>query len=211
MENRENSQNSQKKIILAVLGVAILVVAVVGISFAAYTGSNTGNVNKVSTGTIMFSYAEPDNGIDIKNASSIDDATGKTLTDKFDFTVTTTTTNALSIPYVISLTKDAGNTIPDSAVNVYLTKNSDADVVRDVTAVSALPSYTRGSDTTNTKLLADKDNGNAVHSHAAGATDNTIETSYTFRMWVNQGATLDSSKTQTFKALINVDSVVNAQ
>ncbi|MDO4368966.1 MAG: hypothetical protein Q4C29_00285 [bacterium] len=203
MESRENSQ---KRILLSVLGVAILVVAVVGISFAAYTGSNTGNVNKVSTGTITFSYAEPENGITLSDAASISDAAGKSLTNKFDFTVTTTTTNALTIPYVVTLTKDASNTLSDDAVSVYVTKNSDADVVKDVTKVSALSAYTRGADTTNTKLLFD-----SSHVHTATATNNTVTTNYSFRMWVNQSATLDSSKTQTFKALINVDSTVNAQ
>ena len=208
MENRDNSQNSQKRIILAVLGVAILVVAVVGISFAAYSGSQTGNVNKVSTGTIMFSYAEPTNGINIQNATSVSDDVGKAdQTNKFDFTVTTTTTNALTIPYVITLTKDANNTLPDEAVNVYLTKGAENAVVRDVTSVSNLPDYTRGSDSTNTKLLAD----GAVHTHGDATADNTISTSYTFRMWVNSSATLSGETAQTFKAFINVDSTVDAQ
>lgn len=211
MENRDNSQNSQKRIILAVLGVAILVVAVVGISFAAYSSSKTGDVNKVSTGTIMFSYAEPTNGINIQNATSVSDDVGKAdQTNKFDFTVTTTTTNALTIPYVITLTKDANNTLPDEAVNVYLTKGAENTVVRDVTSVSSLPNYTRGSDTTNTKLLADKDTG-AVHIHGDATADNTISTSYTFRMWVNSSAALSGDTAQTFKAFINVDSTVNAQ
>lgn len=210
MENRDNSQNSQKRIILAVLGVAILVVAVVGISFAAYSSSQTGKVNKVSTGTIMFSYAEPTNGINIENATSVSDEVGKAQTDKFDFTVTTTTTNALTIPYVITLTKDASNSLPDEAVNVYLTKGADNTVVKDVTSVSSLPNYTRGSDTTNTKLLADQSTG-AVHTHGVATADNTISTSYTFRMWVNTSAALSGDSAKTFKAFINVDSTVDAQ
>ena len=200
MESRENNQ---KNVLLSVLGVAILVVAVVGISFAAYSGSNTGGVNKVSTGNITFSYAEPTSGITLSNAASITDTAGKALTNKFDFTVTTTTNGALTIPYDVTLTKVTGNTLGDDMVKVYVTKNSDKDVVKDVTKVSALSSYTRGEDTTNTKLLF-----SSSHAHTSAS---TVATNYSFRMWVSQDATLTSSSSQTFKALINVDSTVSAQ
>ena len=51
--------NNSKQVLLSVLGVAILVVAVVGVSFAAFTFSQTGQkVNTISTGTITMSYSE---------------------------------------------------------------------------------------------------------------------------------------------------------
>ena len=65
-------ENSQKKVLLSVLGVAILVVAVIGISFAAYTATFDTGENSISTGTIMVSYTESDNAINITNAPTDD-------------------------------------------------------------------------------------------------------------------------------------------
>ena len=58
-------ENNQKKVLLSVLGVAILVVAVVGISFAIYSTSFETDANSISTGTVMVSYTEPTNAINI--------------------------------------------------------------------------------------------------------------------------------------------------
>ena len=119
MEIRENKE---KKVLLSVLGVAILVVAVIGISFAAYNVTfDSGNANSISTGTIMVSYTEPTNAISILDAMPLEDAEGMKLTgtnNTFDFTVSTKASNALTIPYTISLTKVAGNTLLDSEVTV---------------------------------------------------------------------------------------------
>ena len=71
--------NNSKEVLLSVLGVAILVVAVVGVSFAAFTFSQTGNVvNQITTGTISMSYSEPENGITLTNAMPMEDATPNT-------------------------------------------------------------------------------------------------------------------------------------
>ena len=50
-------ESGSKKVLLSVLGVAILVVAVVGISFAAFSFTNTSDENSIQTGTITMSYA----------------------------------------------------------------------------------------------------------------------------------------------------------
>ena len=72
--------NNSKQVLLSVLGVAILVVAVVGVSFAAFTFSQTGNVeNTITTGTISMTYTEPENGINLTNAMPMTDDSGKVL------------------------------------------------------------------------------------------------------------------------------------
>ena len=74
----EIKENSQKKMLLSVLGVAILVVAVIGISFAAYSATfDYGDANSIKTGTIMVSYTEPSNAINLEEAMPMSDTDGK--------------------------------------------------------------------------------------------------------------------------------------
>ena len=90
--------NNSKQILLSVLGVAILVVAVVGVSFAAFSYSKTGEkVNTITTGSIVMSYNETTNGINLVDALPISDAQGMALSgntagheEYFDFNVSAT-------------------------------------------------------------------------------------------------------------------------
>src|SRR5574344_1598198 len=92
-----------KNVLISVLGVAILIVAVVGISYAAFTFSQNGNSdNTVTTGTISMSYTESDtNVISIDNAMPTSDNAGKELTDKFDFSVSSTISGAATVNYEV--------------------------------------------------------------------------------------------------------------
>ena len=72
-------KNSSKQVLLSVLAVAILVVAVVGVSFAFFTYSKQGEtVNTITTGTLVFSYNEPANGILLEDAVPMSDSAAKT-------------------------------------------------------------------------------------------------------------------------------------
>jgi len=197
----EMKENSQKKVLLSVLGVAILVVAVIGISFAAYTATFDTGENSISTGTIMVSYTESDNAINITNALPIDDATGKALTGEgntFDFTVSTQATNALTVPYTITLTPVtvADNALANNQVKVYLTK--DGTQVLAPTLVSGLTAAT-GTRTGSFVLHTDQD----VYTKTGEAAKSS---SYVLRMWVDKNVT--ASQGLTYKAKVNVDSSV---
>ena len=87
----EMKENSQKKVLLSVLGVAILVVAVIGISFAAYSTVFKSEANTVTTGTIMVTYDESGDAINIEDAMPMTDANGAAQTNNgvFNFTVST--------------------------------------------------------------------------------------------------------------------------
>ena len=197
----EMKENSQKKVLLSVLGVAILVVAVIGISFAAYTATFDTGENSISTGTIMVSYTESDNAINITNALPIDDATGKALAGEgntFDFTVSTQATNALTVPYTITLTPVtvADNALANNQVKVYLTK--DGTQVLAPTLVSGLTAAT-GTRAGSFVLHTDKD----VYTKTG---ETAKSSSYVLRMWVDKNVT--ASQGLTYKAKVNVDSSV---
>lgn len=197
MEIRENKE---KKVLLSVLGVAILVVAVIGISFAAYTTTfDSATANSISTGTIMVSYTEPTNAISILDAMPLSEEDGKSLSgtnNTFDFTVSTQATNALTIPYTISLTKDANNTLLDSQVQVHLTKDG-TEVVAPV-RVSALAAHSRDNSVT---LYSTNDVFTATGQEAK-------TTNYVLRMWVAKDVTVDATNKKIYKAKVNVDSAV---
>lgn len=193
-------ENNQKKVLLSVLGVAILVVAVVGISFAIYSTSFETDANSISTGTVMVSYTEPTNAINITDALPIADATGKTLSGAgktFDFTVATHASNALTIPYVVTLTPDTNNTIADTQVKVYLTKDN-TDVLAP-TKVSALAAD--ATRTTSKKLYDGSDSYTAT-----GEASKTSK--FVLRMWVADDVDASAIQGKTYKAKVNVDSAV---
>ncbi len=201
----EMKENSQKKVLLSVLGVAILVVAVIGISFAAYFTTFKSDTNSISTGTIMVSYTESNNVINIPDAMPTSDAVGSALSGAgktFDFTVSTKATNALTVPYVITLTPDDNNTLKDSEIKVYLTKGG--------TAVSETPAT--DAKTVSALAAADGRTGSFVlhnDSDVYNATGEDAKTSsYVLRMWVAENVTVDNTTSKTYKAKVNVDSAV---
>ncbi len=201
----EMKENSQKKVLLSVLGVAILVVAVIGISFAAYSTTFKSDANSISTGTIMVSYTESNNVINIPDAMPTSDAIGSALSGAgktFDFTVSTKATNALTVPYTITLTPDANNSLKNDEVKVYLTKGG--------VAVSETPA----TDAKTVSALAPSD-GRAgsfvLHTDSDVYTKTGEEaktSSYVLRMWVAENVAVDNTTSKTYKAKVNVDSAV---
>ena len=206
--------NNSKQVLLSVLGVAILVVAVVGVSFAAFTFSQTGNVeNKITTGTISMTYTEPDNGITLTNAMPMTDASGKVLAadnEKFDFTVGAEISDGGAgtvINYALAATTTEGATLKDQYVKVYLTDQEDSPV---------------GDYATNAKTVGSLENGTG-DSDVAGVPENekvlyrgTFNASndirYRLRMWVSEDYPIDTASGQeTYTLKVNVYGKANAQ
>ena len=185
--------DSSKQILISVLGVAILVVAVVGISFAAFNYSKTGEtVNTITTGTMVMSYSEPQNGINIVNAQAIGDDVGQTLNGEnntFDFMVSTTLSSG-TINYAITATKDAGSTLPDDEVKVYLTSADDAVVEKEATKVGELG--TTSSDASGAP--------DGQYKLKDGTITSSTTTNYRLRMWRDSA----SSSQGTYKLRVNV-------
>ena len=198
--------NNSKQVLLSVLGVAILVVAVVGVSFAAFTFSQTGNVeNKITTGIISMTYTEPQNGINLTNALPMTDAVGKALNEEnqyFDFTVSANITGTTTINYAITASKEEESTLPDTAVKVYLT---DMDGTADTqilapTKVSALQKTT--SDVSGAP--------NDQYKLTSGTFNTTTTKKYRLRMWVADDYQVTGASA-TYKLRVNVYGAAAAQ
>ena len=198
--------NNSKQILLSVLGVAILVVAVVGVSFAAFSYSKTGEkVNTITTGSIVMSYNETTNGINLVDALPISDAQGMALSgntagheEYFDFNVSATITGSTTINYVITATKEADSDIPDTGVKVYLT-SMDADADSQILAPTLVSDLeqTDGTDTTKTGAPADQ---YKLYEDTFAASNTRA---YRLRMWIDQNySSLGTSG--TYKLRVNV-------
>ncbi len=199
-------KNDSKKILLSVIGVAILVVAVVGISFAVTNLVATSDPNTISTGTITMSYSEPQNGINLVNATPIDDTAGSALTENFDFTVSTGASGSVNIPYEINVTEievDAGKTkLEKSEVKVYLSKKDESSTETSVVAPKLLSELEASTLRTGSFKLYE-----ATDSYTNGG---STTTNYVLRMWVDSSVAVDSIKDKQYKLLVNVDSNVQS-
>lgn len=204
--------NNSKQVLLSVLGVAILVVAVVGVSFAAFTFSQTGNVvNQITTGTISMSYSEPENGITLTNAMPMEDATGMALegeNNTFDFSVGANIvgTGSTEINYAITAVTTEGSTLTDDYVKVYLTNmGSDADTP--ITGYETPKLVSSLEQTTAGDVSGAPENQYVLE---RGTFDANATNQYRLRMWVaNNYAVTGSSETYTLR--VNVYGKANAQ
>lgn len=146
-------------------------------------------------GSVLFSFNEGSNYINMNNVLPTSDAVGKKLTgDKeyFDFNVSSKIKKKRgSIVYEISLVPIAGNTIKQSDVRVNLTENGKEVSVLDskVNNFSSLPnsSYRKGA-----KVIY----RNVVNSNFSG--------DYVFRMWLSSKANI-GSKPLSFACKVVVD------
>ena len=203
-------EDNSRKVFLSVLGVAILLVAVVGVSFALYSTGANGKDNSISTGTITMSYTEPDNGILLEKALPISDAAGKQLSGPgkvFTFTVATTASGTVTVPYEINITKET-STLADSAVAVYLTKGT-------TTVTEVVPKKLMSAVVLESNKTALRPDAYKLYETSVAYENGTVKTgeattTYNLRIWVDANADAETIKSQEYKIKVNVDSKVNA-
>ena len=177
-------KNSSKQVLLSVLAVAILVVAVVGVSFAFFTYSKQGEtVNTITTGTLVFSYNEPQNGILLSDAVPMSDEDAKTTLvsgrNVFDFTVTSTINGNATINYEITAKESTDQSDIGTLESKYVKVSLDKVAGGSETPVKAATYYddlTAGTIATGDKLLG---TGSATNSNGSPVT-----TTYRLRMWM---------------------------
>ena len=177
-------KSSSKQVLLSVLAVAILVVAVVGVSFAFFTYSKQGEtVNTITTGTLVFSYNEPENGILLEDAVPMSDEDAKTTLTSgrnvFDFTVTSTINGNATINYEITAKESTNQSDIGTLESKYVKVSLDKVAGGSETPVKAATYYddlTAGTIATGDKLLG---TGSATNSNGSPVT-----TTYRLRMWM---------------------------
>lgn len=193
-----DNKNDSKSKLLIITAIIVLIIAVIGVSYAAIFYSKIGDeVNNVSTGTIVMSYTENNNGIYLTNASPMSDEVGRNLSNEnmfFDFTVNATMSGNVLVDYVISASKDSDSTLPDNAIKVYLTSidgNNETQVVAP-TKVSSLR-------TTNDIFYVPDNQYVILESNFTKSESRN----YRLRMWVSDDYVLPSIS-QTYMMRVNV-------
>ena len=108
---------------ILILGLILLmVIAIVGVSYAAFRFTGLGQrVNTITTGSITMTYTETENVINLEGALPTTDKTGKTLSDYFEFTVSSSISGDVNINYEISAKKESG-TLDNQYIKLYLTR-----------------------------------------------------------------------------------------
>ena len=119
----------RKENIIIIVILVIMLIAIIGVSYAAFSFSQTGSVpNKITTGSITMTYEESDNTITLGNALPTTDKTGTTRLkdgEYFDFTVSSEITGEVNINYEISAKEVGDGTIDGSNIKLYLTRLTD--------------------------------------------------------------------------------------
>ena len=210
MEKEE--QNSSKKVLLMVLAIALLVVAVVGVSFAAYTYSRRGEkVNSVTIGSITMSYTDQNNGIEITNAYPMSDETGKSLAGEneyFDFIVSALISSnqvgSATINYVIAASEEDNNTLPNTAIKLYLTSGDSES------QISTTEELTPTLVSNLSKTTASDESGAPSDQYVLkrGTISSNYNKYYRLRMWIADTYTgtpgVGFTEGDTFKIRVNV-------
>ena len=190
-------KNDSKEILFSILGIFILVILVIGISFAAFSFSQTGEkTNTITTGTISMTYSEPNNGINLVNALPITDEQGKVLSgtnNVFDFTVTSTINgnNSVTVSYAITAVS-SNSTVDNSAIKIYLT-NMDNDADSEILAPTKISSLT----TTTGNEDYNAPSGEFILS--SGTMNSSNSHKYRLRMWVADDYTDTTGGSYTLK------------
>lgn len=127
-------KNQYKKTVLF-LTIMGLVLITTGVSYAIYdyTYKKRGNDSLSITSTdINFTYNDNfSNEIELSDSLPTDDESGKTMTDSFDFTVSSKSGKNLEIPYIV--TARANNTNLLDYLKVYLETSSNNGINHTIT------------------------------------------------------------------------------
>lgn len=140
-------KNQNKKGMMAVVALAIVLVTVAATyAFITFVIEGT-KTNTITGGNLVVSLDESANGdgdvISISNAFPVSDAVGK-QSNPYKFSLINESTK--DVNYTVSLVPQAVEqgfeTIPNTALKVYLTDGTDSEVIKDVTLISALGNNT---------------------------------------------------------------------
>ncbi len=192
-----------KKIFSTIL-LLFLITLVIGITYAAFTLTEVGSENVITTGSISMSYTESTNVISINNALPTSDTDGKVSSNYFDFNVTSNLTLDDANPKGVAsysieiepLSVDTGYTaLTDNQIKLYLEDITNNKILVNSKLVSSLLNYNLYT---------------ASHKHTK--TISSVTTNYRLRAWIDYN--VDSSKWNSssqyeYKFRVNVNGDVD--
>ena len=203
----EEEDKKDKKLILLLLiflfGLVFLASSIT-FAFVEFLGTND---NAIEVGSVLFSYNEGSNSIELLNAFPMSDEAGKSLSgDKeyFDFNISVGFADAVDkdknkdkkkkkqeLTYEISLLPVAGNTLDSSHVRVHLIENGK-ELRINKKYVNTFSNLDDSKLRDGAKLLLSK------------TVKKDVVNNYVFRMWLSEDYNI-TSDIKTFKCLVAID------
>lgn len=176
--------------LLVVLGV-ILVSA--GVSYSIFNYNRSGSTqNSISSGAITFHYEEGNRSISLDNALPMTDSQGKAQTTAFDFTIESSTSQTIEIPYYITVRRSiSSETALDSHVKIYLTKVTGEGQNEQETEVAlingqSIPKFSELGTYTNPSITIPASE-KALYTDKVPVNSNNYSQKYRLRMWIDEG------------------------
>ena len=150
-----------------------LILIIVGIASAFFIANFSGIRNTVlNIDGLEFTYEEESNNLLLENVTVLSDIAGKAQNNYFDFTVSLKSANELDVNYIVYLTKDSSSTLSDSMVKLYLTDQSDVEILAPK-SIDTLLNYSKVPDS------------KIIYSTSISS-DNSVKTTdyYRLRIWL---------------------------
>lgn len=192
MDNNYKTRN----VVLVVLGISFILVLVVVFSFIFFFKEQKKNVNEVVENSVVtMNYKTATNEFVLSNLTPMSNEGGRSLRTEgsyFDFSVSSKMENGTSIEYEIALIKDEDSTLSDNDVVVYLEKQSSGTYAKvdNPTVFTPIKKKTALGSPAKSMVL-DK------VTLSSEQVDN-----YRLRLWVKEGAVVDSSLTYAVKVRV---------
>ena len=196
---KEKEKNYEKFILSGAL-VLLLIVSVVGITYAVFSYQREGEKNNViTTGSIIFTYTETTNGINLQNAMPTSDEVGKKLERSennegyFDFNVSCSLAGTSRINYEVYATKlNVENPLSEEYVKMYLTDGATDQPILGYD--NDVPTY---------YSLKDSTVASGSKTLYTGSFTNSGVQSFRLRMWLSDQYTV-TDQSNDFKIKVNV-------
>ena len=182
---------NKKARMLALLAVFGIVLVTIGATYAVFTYSATGEtLSTISVGSITFQYNEEQGkgrGIAITNAMPVEsNENAKSSDDYFEFTINSTTTDGVRIPYTITARR-SGDVEMGDIVNMYLT-TVDGGETPTALFTGTLPKFN--------ELTTDWNNNSiekVIYTGQIPANYDGPAIRYRLRMWIDEDADMSGT------------------
>lgn len=189
-------EKQEKKVVLLFLLLFVVFVFILSyLIFSRFAIYSKNEENAIQSGSIVFSYEEGTNKINIKNATAIPDEVGKALNDndnffEFNVAIKLKSKKQTKITYEISLTQKEG-TLDSKYVRVLLVEDGKEVVVNGNT-INTFSDLKFSKIRPDSRFLYKKEITSEIISN------------YVFKMWVGNNYELDTIE-RTFSCFVNID------
>ena len=188
--------SNKRQALIAVLGLLGITIITVGAAYAWFSYSKSGTKeNTISAGTIKFHYEEGNSSIKLVDAVPMTDSQGMAQAKVFDFTITSSTSSTVAIPYYVTVRRSANSDINlDSHVKVYLTKvNGSVETPVVSTANKYTSKFSELGTYTNPSITIPASE-KALYTSTVPVNSSNYRQTYRLRMWIDENTDFSAVK-----------------